>query len=232
MATGLGKTVTFANIPRSGRMLILSHREELVRQPLKYFQCSTGVEMAAESSHGEEIVSASVQSIARRLQRFSPADFETIIVDEAHHAAAATYKRILGHFAPKKVLGFTATPNRADKARLNDVFDEIIFKRDLRWGIEHWYLCDIHCLRVDIGYDLSAVHTHMGDYAPGELAEAMDGTADAIAEAYRDYAKGATLIFAVNVDQAHKIARRIDGAVVVTGETKHRADIRAAFTRR
>ena len=232
MATGWGKTVTFANIPRSGRMLILSHREELVRQPLKYFQCSTGVEMAAESSHGEEVVSASVQSIARRLQRFSPADFETIIIDEAHHAAANTYKRILGHFAPKKVLGFTATPNRADKARLNDVFDEIIFKRDLRWGIEHGYLCDIHCLRADIGYDLSAVHTHMGDYAPGELAEAMDGTADAIAEAYRDYAKGATLIFAVNVDQAQKIARRIDGAVVVTGETKHRSDIIAACTRR
>ena len=180
---GLGKTVTFANIPRNGRMLILSHREELVRQPLKYFECSTGVEMAAESSHGEEVVSASVQSIARRLQRFSPDEFETIIVDEAHHAAANTYKRILGHFAPKKVLGFTATPNRADKARLNDVFDEIIFKRDLRWGIEHGYLCDINCLRVDIGYDLSAVHTHMGDYAPGELAEAMDGTADAIAEA-------------------------------------------------
>ena len=44
MATGLGKTVTFANIPRRGRMLILSHREELVRQPLKYFNCSTGVE--------------------------------------------------------------------------------------------------------------------------------------------------------------------------------------------
>ena len=91
MATGLGKTVTFANIPRQGRMLILSHREELVRQPLKYFQCSTGVEMAAESSHGEEVVSASVQSIARRLQRFSPDEFETIIVDEAHHAAANTY---------------------------------------------------------------------------------------------------------------------------------------------
>ena len=42
MATGLGKTVTFANIPRRGRMLILSHREELVRQPLKYFDCVTG----------------------------------------------------------------------------------------------------------------------------------------------------------------------------------------------
>lgn len=45
MATGLGKTVTFANIPRQGRMLILSHREELVSQPLKYFDCSKGMEM-------------------------------------------------------------------------------------------------------------------------------------------------------------------------------------------
>lgn len=43
MATGLGKTVTFANIPRHGRTLILSHREELVRQPLKYFDCIQGV---------------------------------------------------------------------------------------------------------------------------------------------------------------------------------------------
>ena len=46
MATGLGKTVTFSRIPRRGRMLILSHREELVQQPLKYFDCVTGVEMA------------------------------------------------------------------------------------------------------------------------------------------------------------------------------------------
>ena len=65
MATGLGKTVTFANIRRQGRMLILSHREELVRQPLKYFDCTTGIEMASERSHGEEIVSASVQSIVQ-----------------------------------------------------------------------------------------------------------------------------------------------------------------------
>ena len=63
MATGLGKTVTFANIKRRGRMLILSHREELVRQPLKYFGCPTGVEMASETSHGEDVVSASVQSL-------------------------------------------------------------------------------------------------------------------------------------------------------------------------
>ena len=52
MATGLGKTVTFANIPRQGRNLILSHREELVRQPMKYYDCSFGIERAGEHSHG------------------------------------------------------------------------------------------------------------------------------------------------------------------------------------
>ena len=91
MATGLGKTVTFANLPRHGkRMLILSHREELVEQPRKYFDCSFGVERAALQSYDEEVVSASVQSLVRRLHRFRPDEFGLIICDEAHHAAANT----------------------------------------------------------------------------------------------------------------------------------------------
>ena len=69
MATGLGKTVTFANLPRHGeRMLILSHREELVEQPRKYFDCTYGVERAGNHANGEEVVSASVQSLVRRLE--------------------------------------------------------------------------------------------------------------------------------------------------------------------
>lgn len=232
MATGLGKTVTFANLPRNGnRMLILSHREELVEQPRKYFDCSYGVERAQSHSHGEEVVSASVQTMVRRLDHFAPDDFGLIICDEAHHAAASTYRKIFDHFQPEKLIGFTATPNRGDKVRLDTVFNKIIFQRDLRWGIKNGYLCDITCRRVDIGFDLSAVHTRRGDYAPGELDEAMDGTADAIAEAYRDLAVGATLIFAVSVHQAEEIAKRITGAVVVTGETKNRAAIIDAFTR-
>lgn len=233
MATGLGKTVTFANIPRQGRMLILSHREELVNQPLKYFDCTTGIEMAKEHTNGtEEVVSASIPSMAHRLDRFTPDSFDIIIVDEAHHAAAASYKKVINHFTPRLLLGFTATPNRADSVRLSDVFDEIIFQRDLRWGIKHGYLCDIYCKRIDIGYDLSAVHTRMGDYAPGELEKAMDGTADAVAQAYREHARGATLIFAVSVEQCQEIARRIPGAEAVTGQTKDRADIIQRFTKR
>lgn len=230
MATGLGKTVTFASIPRRGRVLILSHREELVRQPAAYYACSFGVEQGKGRSNGEDVVSASVQTMARRLRRFSPYEFDTVICDEAHHAAAHTYRKIFDYFHPRLLLGFTATPVRGDKVRLDDVFQKIIFQRDLRWGIENGYLCDIHCLRVNIGYDLTAVRTRLGDYAPGELDEAMDGTADAIAQAYQEYAVGATLIFAVSVRHAEEIAAKIPGAVVVTGQTKDRTDIIQRFT--
>lgn len=231
LATGLGKTVIFTHLPRRGRTLLLSHREELVRQPLKYYTCRTAIEQGDEHADPDaEVVSASVQSLQNRLSRFGPEDFDTIICDEAHHAAARSYRKIFGYFRPRMLLGFTATPNRGDHVRLDDVFEDIIFTRDLRWGIENGYLSDIYCLRVNIGYDLSAVRTRNGDYAPGELGEAMEGTADAIAQAYRDYATGATLIFAVNIAQCHEIAARIPGAEVVTGETKDRADIIARFT--
>lgn len=232
MPTGCGKTATFTHIPRNGRTLVLAHREELVRQPAKYYDCPVGFEIAAERSHGEEVVIASVQSLVNRLDCFSPYEFEKIITDEAHHAAAGTYRKIYDYFTPDKHIGFTATPNRGDKVKLDDVFSEIIFQRDLRWAIENGFLCDIYCMRVNIGFDLSGVHTRHGDYAPGELEEAMDGTADAIAQAYREQARGATLIFAVSVHQAEEISKRIPGSVVVTGKTKDRAEIIRRFTNR
>ncbi len=232
MATGLGKTVTFANIPRRGRTLILSHRDELVHQPLKYFDCPAGVEMAAERSRGEDVVSASVQTLVHRLGRFAPDAFDIIIVDEAHHSAARSYRKVLAYFTPRLLLGFTATPNRSDNVRLDDIYEKILFRRDLRWGIEHGYLCNILCKRVQIGYDLTGIRSQMGDYAPGELEKAMDGTADAVAQAYREHAVGATMIFAVSVHQCEEIARRIPGAVVVTGQTPDRAEIIRRFTNR
>lgn len=230
MATGLGKTATFTHIPRHGRVLILSHREELVNQPVKYYACPVGIEKGMQKSHGEEVVSASVGSMVHRLERFNHEEFDTIICDECHHAAAKTYRTIFSYFKPQKLLGFTATPGRGDKVRLDDLFEDIIFQRDLRWGIQHGYLSDIYCKRINIGYDLRGVHTVHGDYAPGELEKAMDGTADAIAQAYREHAVGATLIFAASVHQAEEISVRIPGSVVVTGNTKDRASIIKRFT--
>lgn len=234
LATGLGKTVIFSNIKRRGRVLILSHRDELVHQPEKYYDCSFGVEQANEHSQGEEVVSASVQSLVRRLDKFAPDEFDMIITDEAHHAAAPTYKKIYAHFKPRIHFGFTATPNRADKVRLDDVFDDIIFDRDLRWGIQHGFLTDINCLRVDIGFDLSKVKKRMGDYELKQLSAAVNQKRlnQGIAQAYKNYAIGQTIIFAVDVDHAYAIAREIEGAVAVTSDTPNRAEIIRKFTNR
>ena len=234
MATGLGKTVTFANIRRKGRVLVLAHREELITQPIKYYNCPVGIEMASNKSNGEEVVIASVMSLTHRLNKFKPDAFDTIIIDEAHHSAAKSYKKIINYFKPRLLLGFTATPNRGDKVRLDDVFQKIIFQRDLKWAIQNKYLTNIECLRVNIGYDISKVARRMGDFAPGELEEVMNTEIlnGAIAEAYQKYAKGATLIFATSVEHAENIAKLIPGAVAVTSNTQNRQELIKKFTNR
>ena len=234
MATGLGKTATFTNIKRKGRVLVLAHREELVTQPIKYYNCPVGIEMANRHSNGEEVVIASVMSLTHRLDKFKPDEFDMIIIDEAHHAAAKSYKKIINYFKPRLLLGFTATPNRGDNVRLDDVFQKIIFQKDLKWAIQNKYLTDIECLRVNIGYDISKVARRMGDFATGELDKAMntDILNGAIAEAYQKYAKGQTLIFATSVEHAQNIAKLIDGAIAVTADTKNRAQLIQKFTNR
>lgn len=234
MATGCGKTATFTSIKRKGRVLVLAHREELVCQPVKYYNCPVGVEMSDKKSNNEPVVIASVMSMIHRLEKFKPHDFDMIIIDEAHHAAAASYKKIIKYFKPRVLLGFTATPNRNDNVRLDDVFQEIIFERDLKWAIKNKYLTDIHCIRVNIGFDISKVARRMGDFAPGELAEIMDTEVlnKAIAEAYQKYAVGQTLIFATSVKHAQDIAEEIPGAAAVTAETKNREELIKKFTNR
>ena len=234
MATGLGKTVVFSHLKRRGRVLILSHRDELVHQPEKYFDCSFGVEQAGEHSDGEEIVSASVQTLVRRLEKFSPDDFDMLITDEAHHAVAPSYQKVYDYFKPRIHIGFTATPNRGDRVRLDKVFEKIVYQKDLLWGIQNQYLTDIDCYQVDIGYDISKVKRKMGDFDSKQLGEEIDKKVmnEGIARAYKKYAVGQTVIFAINVAHAYNIAAEIPGAVVVTGATKNRDEIIKKFTAR
>lgn len=172
LATGLGKTWIFSHFKRYGRVLILSHRDELVNQPRRYFDCSFGVEKAENHSNGEEVVSASVQTLSHdsRLKQYKPDDFHTIIIDEAHHAAAPSYKKILNYFSgAKRVIGVTATPKRSDNVRLDDVFNEIIYAKDLRWGIKNKYLSPVHCREVRAKYSLKGVKKSMGDFNVSDL---------------------------------------------------------------
>lgn len=250
VATGLGKSVIFSHIKRRGRTLILSHRDELVRQPEKYYigqPCSFGIEKAEDHSHGEDVVSASVQTLSRdsRLQEYGPDDFHTIIIDECHHAASPSYRKILDHFSgAKQILGFTATPKRGDGVRLTDVFDDIIFSRDLRWGIQNRWLSSIRSMRVRANYNLGDVNKVAGDFNQGMLADAITGTAYLIAAktyVQECHEKGRhTLIYCVEVDACGylcSIVRELlpeeeRGTVrVLTGETpdNERAGILQAF---
>ena len=238
LATGMGKTVIFANIPRAGNTLILSHRQELVMQPLKYFNCETAVEMGASSGNRlgkavAPVTSASVQTFCKRFANYDRDAFHTIIIDEAHHAASESYLRILDYFRPNRLLGFTATPNRADGQGLEKVFDEIIFRKDLRYGIENGYLSPIRCKRVNIGYDLRSVTVRMGDYSPKDLDRVVnvEKCNQAIADVVKSIAELPCLIFAVDVEHAKAIAERIPGAVALSAESRDRNEVVEAYKR-
>lgn len=234
MATGLGKSFTMANIPHKGKMLILSHRDELVHQPTKYFKEAVGFEQGKESANDEMVVSASVQSLSKdkRLEKFKKDEFEYIIIDECHHAVAPTYTKILEYFENYKLIGFTATPKRGDSAGLNAVFDNIIYSKDIAWGIKNGYLCNLIGTVIDVDIDISDIKFQMGDYAIKELITRIDNPKvyNAIAYAYQKYVCNQNhhaLIYCIDVKSCNETLKYIEelmpeekGKVkIITGET-------------
>ena len=221
--TGGGKTVIFTSYinENKGRALILSHRSELVRQPLKYLNCSYAIEQGKEhSDHTEKVTSATVQTMVRRLDKFSPNEYDVIIIDECHHSSADTYIKILDYFKPRVTFGFSATIRRADGKSLQGVFNDIIFERNILYMIKQGYLCNVECRRVYLDFDLSNVKTSNGDYNITQLDEAMKGTEQGVVEAYEQYARGQTIIFCESVRQATEITSLLgDIAFIVTGKT-------------
>lgn len=234
MATGLGKTIIFTQLPNyiKGRMLILSHRIELVFQPLKYINCSKIAELGKSESNGEKVVSSTIQTFIKRYKKFDPNYFDTIIIDECHHSSAKTYIEIIKYFQYKKLIGFSATPNRHDNIRLDNIFQEIIFERPLKWGIVNNYLSGIECKAVNIGYSLKNVKNSNGDYQEKSLdiSVNIDKANKAIAEAYYKYSKGPTMIFCVSVNHCYRLQKYIPEAKVIEGQTKNRDKIIKNFT--
>lgn len=244
MATGLGKTGTFTHIPTDGRILIVSSGTEIVLNPLQYYPVGfpVGVEMdkfRAQSAFPDaQVVSASVQSLVNRLKDYDPKHFRTIIIDEAHHSTAPTYKAVIDYFKPYHLIGFTATPNRSDGVRLDTVYNNIIFERDLRWAIQNGKLCDIVLQKVMLeNVDLRNVravksdNSIVADFAQGELEKAMAKCAPVVARIYKEYAFGPTVINVAGVRIAYEVADLIPGAVAITGQmsTSERNLILQAF---
>src|ERR1043165_3049210 len=161
LPTGTGKTIVFALLVqrRHGRSLILAHRDELIQQAVDKLHLvdSTlplGVVQAARDAHTAPTVVASVQTLSRRarLTRLVP-DFQTIVIDEAHHAPAPTYRRILEYCRAWRadgplVVGVTATPERGDHHSLRPVFDGIVYQKTLLEMMQAGFLVDLRALPV------------------------------------------------------------------------------------
>ena len=121
------------------------------------------------------IVVASVQTLSRRarLARLVP-DFRTIVIDEAHHAPAPSYRRILTHCRAWQpdgplVVGVTATPARGDGQSLQQVFDGIVYQRSLAEMMQAGYLVDLRAIQVLLQADFDALRTQRGDFVEADL---------------------------------------------------------------
>lgn len=132
------------------------------------------VEPAEAEGKVASVVVGSVQSMVRRLKRFPPDYFHLVVVDEAHHTTARSYRSIVDHFSEAKVLGVTATPDRGDKAALGQVFETTAFQYEIEDAIGDGWLVPIiqHEVETD-QLDLSKCRTTAGDFNAKDLDEVM-----------------------------------------------------------
>jgi superfamily II DNA or RNA helicase/diadenosine tetraphosphate (Ap4A) HIT family hydrolase/HKD family nuclease len=144
MATGLGKTWLAAfdsTRPEFRRVLFVAHREEILTQTRDVYRRirpsgTFGMFIGGDHDRDGNVVFASVQSLQLHLNEFPPDSFDYIVVDEFHHAAAASYRKVIGHFRPRFLLGLTATPERSDNADLLALCgDNLVYECDLVEGI-------------------------------------------------------------------------------------------------
>lgn len=224
MPTGAGKTVVFCHIAENAvmkgkRVWILVHRVELLRQTSKKLH-ENGVNHGLINPKYTPYLQlpvqvASVQTLVNRLERYQKPD--VIIIDEAHHATAGSWNKIISACPNALILGVTATPTRADGTGLNKIFDDIII------GPQIYELIEMGFLVKPIVYrppqknkiDLSDLKTKGSDYDKEQMAEIIDKpsiTGDVI-QHYRQYAHGmAAVVFCVSVAHAEHVAMEFRSA--------------------
>ena len=217
------------------QMLVLAHRKELLDQACDKIRQANhhlrvAVEQAGRSADADcDVVVAGVPTLGRkgstRLQRLDPDRFFLIVIDEAHHATAATYRRVLeyfGVFAPetrKLLVGFTATPKRGDGLGLDAVFQEIVFSKSLPEMIQTGFLSPVAGYRVETDIDLSRVKTRMGDFVASQLSLAVNVVErnDMIVDIFHSHLEGKkTLCFCVDVAHVHSLAGAFNKAGIAT----------------
>ena len=242
LATGLGKTWLAAfDSTRMGarRILFVAHREEILSQAAQTFirirpKSRVGLYRGQSQDAEVDVLCASVQTLARaaHLERFAPQHFDYVVIDEFHHAAAATYRRLLGHFAPAFLLGLTATPDRTDQSDILSLCDDnLVFTRNLFEGIQAKLLAPFHYYGVlDESVDYREVPWRNGRFDPEQLSNKLATLArarHAIRE-WRSRAQKRTLAFCVSIRHADYMASQfqragITSAAVYAGSALGRA---------
>src|SRR5690606_18867980 len=193
LATGLGKTWLAAldfeqrrhELGRRPRLLFVAHRSELLKQAERTNRrqlramnevARVGWFFGDADELGADLVFASVAKLARaeHIARLKAQHFDYVVIDEVHHAAADSYRRILDHIGdPYFVLGLTATPDRADAADILGLFDDYVaYRADIARGIELGRLTPFHYFGVKDEIDYSNIPWRNRRFDPELLAQA------------------------------------------------------------
>jgi superfamily II DNA or RNA helicase len=222
--TGMGKTVIIAAVlqgvaARGRSAIVLVHRRELIAQTsakLSLADVPHGIIAAGVPATNAPIQIASVQTLARRLDRIA-AQPDLIVIDEAHHATAGTWGKALTHWPQALRLGVTATPVRQDGRGLGVVFDRLVLGPSTAELIGGGFLCPARIYAPPPVADLSGLHRRAGDYAIDEAAQRMDRptvTGDAIAHYQRLAAGQRAIAFCCNVKHAEHVCAAFNHAGV------------------
>lgn len=219
-ATGTGKTITAISDAKrvSGRTLFIAHTKELIEQAHHAFQSVwpevyTGRFIDTIKEATAYNICASVQSIALHLDMFKESEFDYLIIDEAHHAAAETYQAVLSYFKPKFTLGLTATPERTDDEKIIlDIFKNTAHKLDIRTAVEIGALVPVRCIRIHTNIDLTKVRYNAVQYNIRDLETKifLPERNKLIVDTWLTYVRNKrTLIFCASVQHAELIAKML-----------------------
>ena len=215
-STGVGKTITAATDAKAvgGRTLFLVNALKLASQAQETFakvwpEATLGEYTGSQKDMTQTVIFATVQSISKDLEKFSPTDFDYLIVDECHHAVANTYQKIFTYFHPKFILGLTATQERSDGEDMLELFQNVAHKMDLKTAVERGVLVPIRCIRVKTNIDLTDVRINGIKYNSQDLESKLfiPERNQLIVDTYLKYVNGKkTVIFCASVDHAAEIA--------------------------
>lgn len=217
MATGLGKTwlAAFDSV-NFERVLFVAHREEILNQALDTFRrirpdSRLGLYGGGKHDKNADVLFASIQTLGRKnhLEQFDAARFDYIVIDEFHHAAASTYRRLIDYFEPDFLLGLTATPERTDGGDLLALCAEnLVFRCDLFAGIEQGLLSPFAYFGVPDEVDFANIPWRSGRFEPEalEFAVATEKRAQNAFDQWRKRAQSRTLAFCVSKRHADLMA--------------------------